>query len=143
MSRDSVRAALTWTGSGFESDIRIEIEADGTIGSVSKDGASAVDLELPDEALLPGMINAHSHSFQRGMRGKTERFPSGKGSFWTWRETMYGMVESLTDEEMYEWNLAAFEEMRDAGITTVGEFHYFHHSSAEDRDYGLDRVVLN
>ena len=41
----------------------------------------------------PGSSSAHSHAFQRGLRGRGERFPAGAGSFWTWREAMYGLVE--------------------------------------------------
>jgi formimidoylglutamate deiminase len=29
-------------------------------------------VELPGKALLPGFVNAHSHSFQRLIRGKSE-----------------------------------------------------------------------
>lgn len=143
MKPRSLRAALTWTGERFVPDLRIVLAANGTIESFSEDATSSVELELPDEALLPGMINAHSHSFQRAMRGKTERFPSGRGSFWTWRESMYELVESFDEQTMYDWNLATFEEMRDAGVTTVGEFHYLHHDSAADRDHRFDSVVLD
>lgn len=142
MKTRSVRAAQTWTGDAFEPDLRIDIGPDGTIQSISKD-PTPVDLELRSEALLPGMINAHSHSFQRAMRGRTERFPSGKGSFWTWRESMYDLIATLDEQRMYDWNLAAFEEMRAAGVTTVGEFHYLHHATASERDHRLDAIVLD
>lgn len=141
MNVRSVRAGLTWIEGAFEKNVRLSIRSDGTIESIDRSDA-LVDLDLPDEALLPGMINAHSHSFQRAMRGRTETFPAGRGSFWTWRETMYELVESIDEQQFYDWNLAAFEEMRAAGVTTVGEFHYFHHSSAPDRDHRLDSVVL-
>ena len=39
-----------------------------------------------DGLTLPGLANAHSHAFQRALRGRTQR---GSGSFWTWREQMY------------------------------------------------------
>lgn len=142
MSIRSVRPGLTWIEGRFESDIRLSIGPDGLIESIDRD-EGPVDLDLPDEALLPGMINAHSHSFQRAMRGRTETFPEGRGSFWTWREAMYELVKSIDEQQFYDWNLAAFEEMRAAGVTTVGEFHYFHHSSADTRDHRLDTVVLN
>jgi formimidoylglutamate deiminase len=141
VSATTVRASLTWTGSKFERDVVVSIGADGTIENVGSGETPAV-LELPNEALLPGFVNAHSHSFQRALRGRTERFPEGKGSFWTWREAMYGFVETVGSDTMYDWNRAAFEEMLAAGITSVGEFHYLHHLSAEARDHELDRVVL-
>ena len=85
---------------------------------------------LPGIALLPGFVSAHSHAFQRGLRGQGERFPAGAGSFWTWREAMYGLVETLSPERLFDLSLLAFREMRAAGITLVGEFHYLHHSGA-------------
>lgn len=138
----SVRAELTWIDGAFEKDVRLQIAGNGTIGSIHRD-REPVELELPGEALLPGMINAHSHSFQRAMRGRTETFPAGRGSFWTWRETMYGLVESMGEQRFHDWNLAAFEEMRAAGITTVGEFHYVHHADPRQKDHRLDRVILD
>jgi formimidoylglutamate deiminase len=141
VSTTTVCAALTWTGSKFERDVVVSIGGDGTIEAVGAGEAPAA-LGLPHEAILPGFVNAHSHSFQRALRGRTERFPEGKGSFWTWREAMYEFVETVGIDAMYDWNRAAFEEMLAAGITSVGEFHYLHHLSSEDRDHELDRVVL-
>src|ERR671920_2482712 len=38
-------------------------------------------------------------------------------------------------------SVQSFEEVRDAGTTTVGEFHYLHHAGS-GADYEFDRVVL-
>jgi formimidoylglutamate deiminase len=96
----------------------------------------------PRSALLPGFVNVHSHAFQRGLRGRGERFPAGSGDFWSWREAMYALVERLDERELFRLSVQAFEEMRDAGTTTVGEFHYLHHSG-DRTDYEFDRVVLD
>ena len=135
-----VHADWTWTGERFESDVQIAIDDAGRILQVG-----ALDLKptkrLSRRALLPGFINAHSHAFQRGLRGSGENFPHGKGSFWTWREAMYQLVAELDGESFYRLCLQAFREMRAAGITTVGEFHYFHHSQGA-ADFAFDRLVL-
>ena len=55
----------------------------------------APDPRLTGRALLPGIVSAHSHAFQRGLRGRGETFPAGAGSFWTWREAMYALVGRL------------------------------------------------
>ena len=48
---------------------------------------------------LPGLANAHSHAFHRALRGRTQfEQGTGTGSFWTWREQMYGVAEALTPE---------------------------------------------
>jgi cytosine/adenosine deaminase-related metal-dependent hydrolase len=37
---------------------------------------------------LPGFVNAHSHAFQRALRGRTEG-----DDFWGWREAMLAIRE--------------------------------------------------
>ena len=73
--------------------------------------------------VVPGFLNAHSHAFQRGLRGLGDRYPDGTGSFFTWRSSMYDLVEDLDPERCREISRRAFEEMFDVGITAVGEFH--------------------
>jgi len=83
---------------------------------------------LKKRALLPGLVNAHSHAFQRVIRGRTEyRTSQTKDSFWTWREMMYSAAARLTPEDIYDASRMAFLEMALSGITSVGEFHYLHH----------------
>ncbi|MEP6719056.1 MAG: formimidoylglutamate deiminase [bacterium] len=82
-----------------------------------------------DRASFPGLINAHSHAFQRVIRGRTEyRTTNDKDSFWTWREMMYSAAARLTPEDIYDASRMAFLEMALSGITAVGEFHYLHHA---------------
>jgi formimidoylglutamate deiminase len=84
-------------------------------------------VRLSGRAMLPGMVNAHSHAFQRVIRGRTEyRSTRARDSFWTWREMMYAAAERLTPEDIYDASRMAFLEMTLAGITSVGEFHYLH-----------------
>ena len=96
------------------------------------DASQAPDaIRLKRRALLPGMVNAHSHAFQRVIRGRTEhRSQHTTDSFWTWREQMYAAANRLGPEEIYAASRLAFLEMALTGITAVGEFHYIHH----DRD---------
>jgi formimidoylglutamate deiminase len=136
-----VEADLTWTGERFEPGVQIAIGEDGRIAAAGRLGQRPTR-RLPERALLPGFVNAHSHAFQRALRGRGERFPAGAGSFWTWREAMYELVEQLDAETFHAVCVQAFGEMLDAGITTVGEFHYFHHSSPGATDFALDRIVL-
>ena len=92
-------------------------------------------VRLPRRALLPGLINAHSHAFQRVIRGRTEhRGARVEDSFWTWREEMYAAAARLTPEDIYDASRMAFLEMLTGGITSVGEFHYLHRTP-EGREY--------
>jgi len=81
---------------------------------------------LPGKALLPGLANAHSHTFQRLFRGRAEGRAAGGDTFWTWREQMYRAAAFVTPEDLYDVARATFLEMVSAGITAVGEFHYLH-----------------
>jgi cytosine/adenosine deaminase-related metal-dependent hydrolase len=74
---------------------------------------------------LPGLANAHSHAFQRALRGKAE---AGRGTFWTWREQMYAAAARLDPDSYFALARATFGEMALAGVTSVGEFHYVHHA---------------
>jgi formimidoylglutamate deiminase len=68
---------------------------------------------------LPGFVNAHSHTFQRAMRGS-----AAGGDFWAWRETMLATAERQTPELVREEYERTYREMLAAGYTAVGEFHY-------------------
>jgi formimidoylglutamate deiminase len=74
---------------------------------------------VPERLALPGFVNAHSHAFQRALRGRAEG-----GDFWSWRESMLELARSLTPAQVRLDYEATFREMRDAGYTAVGEFHY-------------------
>ena len=87
--------------------------------------------ERPDGIVLPGFANAHSHSFHRALRGRTQE---GRGTFWTWREQMYAVAARLDPDSYRDLARATFVEMTLAGMTTVGEFHYLHHDR-EGRRY--------
>jgi formimidoylglutamate deiminase len=139
MSRQTIQADLTWIDGAFVPDRIITVGADGRIESVGRARSGPVRRQ-EGVALLPGFVNAHSHAFQRGLRGSGERFSSGAGSFWSWREAMYALVASLDRDGLQRVCHQAFAEMRDAGITTVGEFHYLHHD--RDDDFAFDDVVL-
>jgi formimidoylglutamate deiminase len=138
-----IQADWTWTGEAFEEGVQVRIGDDGRIIDIAEAGRldASPDLRLERRALLPGMISAHSHAFQRGLRGRGERFPAGSGSFWTWREAMYGLVDRLDHDAFQVLCLQTFREMRAAGITCVGEFHYFHHSAELD-GWAFDERVL-
>jgi len=80
------------------------------------------------EVRIPAMANAHSHAFQRALRGRVERLaPGGSDDFWTWRTQMFALAGSLDPDSMHTLAAEAFAEMADAGYGAVGEFHYVHH----------------
>jgi formimidoylglutamate deiminase len=68
---------------------------------------------------MPGFVNAHSHTFQRSLRGR-----AAGGDFWAWREVMLAEAERQTPELVRDVYRLGYEEMLAAGYTAVGEFHY-------------------
>jgi formimidoylglutamate deiminase len=91
---------------------------------------------------LPALTTAHSHAFQRKMRGLAQRRGSDPADdFWTWRGQMYHLATSLTPDSLEKASRVAFRELARAGVHTVGEFHYVHHQ-ADGTPYS-DRTLLS
>jgi formimidoylglutamate deiminase len=92
---------------------------------------------------IPGFVNAHSHTFQRALRGRTEG-----GDFWAWREVMLDEAERQTPELVRERYAATYREMLAAGYVAVGEFHYLGLETAgaalaAAEDAGIASVLLH
>jgi formiminoglutamate deiminase len=118
---------LAWLG-GERAEVGVLIEVEGErVVTVIPDAAAPRHAERLSGLTLPGLANAHSHAFQRALRGRTH---TGTGSFWTWREQMYELAGWLDPDSCFALSRAAFGEMALAGITCVGEFHYLHHDPA-------------
>jgi formimidoylglutamate deiminase len=124
------RPELLYANGRFIAGGEVLVSQDGLVLETS-DGsevsASHV-VELPGKALLPGFVNAHSHSFQRLIRGKSESRSMSGRDFWSWRGTMYHAASRLDPQQVYDVARMAFLEMVLAGTTTVGEFHYLHNA---------------
>ena len=111
----------------------LAVDEGGTITALGHAGqaeppAELLQRDLGPVMLLPGMVDAHSHAFQRAIRGATHRRGAhDPSSFWSWREAMYARAQTLDPEGVHAITRQAFAEMLRAGITCVGEFHYLHH----------------
>jgi formiminoglutamate deiminase len=112
---------------GWQTNIRLTLEG-GHLLSVET-GVAPSHGDVTVDCLVPGMPNAHSHAFQRGFSGMTERRGAGRDSFWTWREMMYRFALSVQPEDVQALAEMAYMEMLEAGYTRVGEFHYLHHDT--------------
>jgi formimidoylglutamate deiminase len=91
---------------------------------------------------LPGFVNAHSHAFQRALRGRTEG-----DDFWGWRDAMLALAETLTVEQVRAGYVQVYREMLDAGYRVVGEFHYLglaeaHAAVEAAAEAGIELVLL-
>jgi formimidoylglutamate deiminase len=90
---------------------------------------------------LPGFVDAHCHAFQRALRGR-----GGGADFWAWRELMLAEAELQTPATVRQGYAAVYRELRAAGYTAVGEFHYLGFDEAlaavEAADEAGIRIVL-
>jgi formimidoylglutamate deiminase len=125
MTTNTIWAREALTSTGWQHDVRVEIDAGGRIARVT---AATEPCGHRVRMLLPAPVNLHSHAFQRAMAGLTERRgPDPRDSFWTWRRLMFHFLDRLTPEDVEA--IAAFVqmEMLEAGYAAVAEFHYLHH----------------
>jgi formimidoylglutamate deiminase len=91
---------------------------------------------------LPGFVNAHSHAFQRALRGRTEG-----DDFWGWRDAMLALAARLSVEQVRAGYVEVYREMLDAGYRVVGEFHYLglaeaHAAVEAAAEAGIELVLL-
>jgi formimidoylglutamate deiminase len=112
-----------YTGDKFETGLAFFADALGRITRFSREPADlAAARRLPGQAALPGLVNAHSHSFHRVLRGRGE----SRGGNATQAAHEHALAR-LTGEDVFDAARLAFLEMLLAGVTCVGEFHYLHH----------------
>ena len=110
---------------GWATDVAIYWDKQGVISDIQ---SSHVDSELPEAQgpVVPGMVNVHSHAFQRTIVGRTHSFTSPTDDFWTWRDVMYQHLSTIGPQEMEQIATELYGEMTRAGYTSVCEFHYVH-----------------
>jgi formimidoylglutamate deiminase len=97
---------------------------------------------MAEPLVLPGFVNAHSHTFQRVLRGRTTG-----DDFWAWREQMIAEAERQTPETVRRDYADTYREMRSSGYTAVGEFHYLgldeaHAADEAARKAGVELTLL-
>ena len=114
-----------FTEDGWRNSIIISVTADGVIDSLQAGNVSDCDHSFSG-AVIPGMVNLHSHAFQRSLIGETGLRNHADDSFWSWREAMYKRVGELTPEHIEAITAYCYMELLQGGYTAVAEFHYLH-----------------
>jgi formimidoylglutamate deiminase len=94
-------------------------------------------LPVAEPLVLPGFVNSHSHTFQRALRGRRTG-----GDFWAWREAMIAEAERQTPATVRREYAETYREMRAAGYTAVGEFHYLGLDEARAADEAAREVGI-
>lgn len=124
---------------GWRHSVRIEVNAQGFIASITPDSHAAQAVRLSG-AVIPAMANLHSHAFQRAMAGLAEVAGDPQDSFWTWRELMYRLVQQLSPPQLGDIARYLYIGMLKGGYTQVAEFHYLHHDH-HGQPYAQDEML--
>ena len=107
---------------GWRENVLLGWDRDGTLNLVQADAAPATHPRAG--WVVPGMVNLHSHAFQRALGGLTEVAGDSEDSFWSWRDLMYRFARHLTPEHVEAIAAQLFSECLRHGYTSVCEFHY-------------------
>ncbi len=126
--KTSLWAPQAWIDGRWQFSVLLDIDSQGRWGRITADvvqaPAHARKLAGP---LLPGLVDAHSHAFQRAFIGMAERRESESDDFWSWRERMYRVALRITPQQMRAIAAQLYVELLRGGYTQVCEFHYLHH----------------
>jgi formimidoylglutamate deiminase len=123
MGKSALFARHALLADGWRRDVLLEWDAAGDLLRADADALPPPGVEQADY-VLPGMVNLHSHAFQRALGGLTERASEDRDSFWTWRELMYRFANRITPEQMEAVAAQLYAECLRHGYTAVCEFHY-------------------
>jgi len=114
-------------GNQWQENITLSIDAAGFITAIEQ--GRSEDAESVSGAIIPGMVNCHSHAFQRAFAGFSEYRANQSDSFWSWRDIMYRFVAQMSPQDAHHVAQYLYLEMLKAGYTCVAEFHYLHHQA--------------
>ena len=126
-------AAQAWVQGAWAKDVLLEVDASGHWSRITCNATPAMARDALPLAgpVLPGVVNAHSHAFQRAIAGLTEYgAASGQDNFWSWRERMYAVAQRITPEQLEAIATLLYTELLAGGYTQVCEFHYLHNASS-------------
>lgn len=137
-------APLAYLPDGWARNVAMTVDARGYFSEVVANSAGDAAARLGG-VVLPGMVNAHSHAFQRAMVGLAQVAGPGTDNFWSWRTLMYELALRLSPAQIEAIATWVYTEMLRGGYTHVCEFHYLH-NDVDGRPYAdaaeLSRAVL-
>lgn len=132
-------APRAWVGGAWARDVVLEADAAGHWRRVTPGGDAAGAQRLAGP-VLPGLVNAHSHAFQRAIAGLTERSAGAEDDFWRWRDRMYSAALRVSPAQVEAIATYLYAELLRAGYTQVCEFHYLH-NDVDGKPYAQPREM--
>ena len=120
-------APAAWIAGGWQRDVLLEVDANGHWSRVDAGVPAPQEVERLAGPVLPGLVDAHSHAFQRAFAGLAESRPEDSDDFWSWRDRMYKVANAVTPESLRAIAAHLYVELLRGGYTQVCEFHYLQH----------------
>jgi len=128
-------APLAWLPGGWREHVVARADADGRWAEVTAGVATPPpDANVVDSPLLPGVVDAHSHAFQRAFVAGAETRDGEHDDFWSWRERMYDVARRISPGQLRAVAAHLYLELLRGGYTHVCEFHYLRRD-VRGRDY--------
>jgi formimidoylglutamate deiminase len=121
-------APQAWVGGRWQQRVVLDIDSQGQWQAVTPDLPCPPHATVLPGPVLPPLVNAHSHAFQRAFAGMAERRDSQRDDFWSWRDRMYGVALRITPAQLRAVAAHLYAELLQGGYTQVCEFHYLHHA---------------
>jgi formimidoylglutamate deiminase len=121
-------APQAWVDGRWRDSVVLACSAAGHWADVSCDSPAPPGATVLPGPALPGLVDAHSHAFQRAFAGLAERRDSDSDDFWSWRDRMYGVALRITPEQLHAVAAQLYVELLQGGYTQVCEFHYLQHA---------------
>ena len=122
-------APRAWLADGWHEHVLLEAGADGRWLAVTPGvHAAPADTAVLAGPVLPGLVDAHGHAFQRAFAGLAERRDGEHDDFWSWRDRMYAVALRVSPDDLRAIAAHLYVELVRGGYTHVCEFHYLHHA---------------
>ena len=134
-------APRAWLDGAWADAVLMRVDAQGRWAEITPGTPAPPQAQVLPGPVLPSLVDAHSHAFQRAFVGLAERRDSAHDDFWSWRDRMYGVALRITPAQLQAVATQLYTELLAGGYTQVCEFHYLHH--AEDGQPYADEAAMS
>jgi formimidoylglutamate deiminase len=125
----TLHAPMAWLDGRWQRDVLLNVDSSGRWADITVNLPPPPHAELLGGPVIPSLVNAHSHAFQRAFVGLAERREAGQDDFWSWRDRMYALALRISPQQLRAVASQLYAELLRGGYTQVCEFHYLHHAA--------------
>ena len=115
-------ASLAWVEGAWSPDVLMTVDSADRWSAIQPHTPAPAQAQRLPGPVLPALVNAHSHAFQRAFVGLSERRDGDGDNFWSWRDRMYGVALRITPEQLHAVAVHLYTELLAGGYTHTCEF---------------------